>query len=90
MKNTLAALQKVVQSCGYAWDGVCLAISMPQSLRPYLELSAEDWEDVCRAHQFEYVDYEFKGRNDYGGLQHPLSVFSSFFSFFFSWTDGAV
>lgn len=44
---------------------------MPQSLRPHLDLPPEDWEDVCRAHMFEYVDYEFKGRNDYGGLQRP-------------------
>lgn len=56
-----------MKACGYSWDGVCLAVAMPQSLRPHLEMSIEDWEDMCRGYQFEYIDYEFKGRNDYGG-----------------------
>ncbi|KAI5841871.1 hypothetical protein DFP73DRAFT_528298 [Morchella snyderi] len=66
IKRLLAALQRVVKACGYAWDGVCLAVAMPQSLRPVLERSADDWEDLCREYGFEYVDYEFRGRNDYG------------------------
>lgn len=68
VKRTLTALQRVVGACGYVWDGVCLAVAMPQSLRPHLEMDTADWEDVCRAHGFEYVDYEVKGRNEYGGL----------------------
>lgn len=39
---------------------------MPQSLRPVLERSVDDWEDLCRGYGFEYVDYEFRGRNEYG------------------------
>ncbi|KAH0610838.1 uncharacterized protein H6S33_011265 [Morchella sextelata] len=66
IKKLLAALQRVVRACGYAWDGVCLAVAMPQSLRPVLEKPVDDWEDLCREYGFEYVDYEFKGRNDYG------------------------
>ncbi|KAH8147277.1 uncharacterized protein LAJ45_08755 [Morchella importuna] len=66
IKKRLAALQRVVGACGYAWDGVCLAVAMPQSLRPVLERSADEWEDLCRGYGFEYVDYEFRGRNEYG------------------------
>lgn len=72
MKRALKALQRVVKGCGYAWDGVCLAVAMPQSLQPRLELGVEQWEDLCREFQFEYVDFEFKGRNEYGGLLPPV------------------
>lgn len=78
VKRTLAALQQVVRACGYAWDGVCLALAMPQSLRPDIGVAApEEWEDVCRALGFEYVDYEQRGRNDYGGLFLFVRYFGS-------------
>lgn len=65
----MQAIQEVVEkACGYNWDGVSLAIAMPQSTTPHLEKSAEDWEDLCRDLGFEYVDAEAKGKNELGGL----------------------
>lgn len=64
----MKAIQDVVEkNCGYGWDGVCLAIAMPQSTTPHLEKSAEDWEDMCREFGFEFVDSEAKGKNEFGG-----------------------
>ncbi|KAL7270940.1 hypothetical protein RUND412_006331 [Rhizina undulata] len=66
VKRALKAGHEVVKACGYAWDGVCLAVGMSQSLQPRLEMAADEWEEVCREFGFEYVDFEFKGRNEYG------------------------
>jgi hypothetical protein len=52
---------------GYAWDGACLAVAMPQSTTPNLQKSTDEWEDLCRESGFEYIDSEAKGRNEYGG-----------------------
>ena len=52
---------------GLSWDGVCLAVSMPQSSTPVLEQSLDDWEEMCQEFGFEYVEFEAKGRNEYGG-----------------------
>ncbi|KAH8801640.1 alpha and gamma adaptin binding protein p34-domain-containing protein [Xylogone sp. PMI_703] len=58
----------VKEGCGYAWDGVCLALAMPQSTTPYLEKSFEEWDDFCQDHGgFEYVDFEARGRNEFSG-----------------------
>ncbi|KAI9843544.1 MAG: hypothetical protein M1830_007696, partial [Pleopsidium flavum] len=66
VKATLGAVSEVVRKgCGYGWDGVCLAVSMPQSVTPHLLLSFEDGEDNCRDRGFEYIDAEAKGRNEY-------------------------
>ena len=53
--------------CGVAWDGACLAVAMPQTQTPYLDLSFDAWEDLARSKGFEYVDSEARGRNEYGG-----------------------
>lgn len=55
------------KGCGYGWDGVCLAVSMPQSVTPHLELGFEKEEEMFREGGFEYVEAEAKGRNEYGG-----------------------
>ena len=55
-----------------------LAVALPQSIIPNLQLSFEDWEDVCRDFGFEYVDSEAKGRNEYGGRSCCLSMFTIF------------
>lgn len=57
----------VKEGCGYSWDGVCLAVAMPQSSTPYLEKSFDEWEELCQDHGFEFVDFESKGRNEYSG-----------------------
>ncbi|ESZ95171.1 hypothetical protein SBOR_4435 [Sclerotinia borealis F-4128] len=65
-KTLLETVAEVVnEGCGYAWEGVCLAVAMPQSTTPYLEKSFEEWEDLCQEHCFEFVDFESKGRNEY-------------------------
>ncbi|KAI9860748.1 MAG: hypothetical protein M1813_005671 [Trichoglossum hirsutum] len=69
VKNSLKAISTVVKrGCGYAWDGICLAVGTAQSETPHLQLEFEEWEDVCREFQFEYVDSEAKGRNEFGEL----------------------
>jgi hypothetical protein len=60
--------QVVKEGCGYAWDGACLAVGMPQSTTPYLEKSVEEWGDLCQEFGFEFVDFEAKGRNEYSGM----------------------
>ncbi|CAD6505958.1 BgTH12-06890 [Blumeria graminis f. sp. triticale] len=53
------------EGCGLTWDGVCLAIAMPQSNTPQLSKSFDDWEGVCQEFGFEFVDFEMKGLNQY-------------------------
>lgn len=68
VKHLLEHVAEVVkEGCGYSWDGVCLAVAMPQSLTPHLEKSFNDWEDLCQEFGFEFVDFESKGRNEYSG-----------------------
>lgn len=68
VKGLLESVQEVVrEGCGYGWDGVCLAVVMPQSQTPWLEKSADDWEDLCQDAGFEFVDFEAKGKNEYSG-----------------------
>ncbi len=55
------------RGCGYGWDGVCLAVAMPQGVTPHLELGFEEAEETFREGAFEYVEAEAKGRNEYGG-----------------------
>jgi hypothetical protein len=71
LKEVRALLENVAEvvkeGCGYSWDGVCLAVAMPQSTTPYLEKSFDEWEEFCQEFGFEYVDFEDKGRNEYAG-----------------------
>ncbi|KAK6503066.1 hypothetical protein TWF481_008102 [Arthrobotrys musiformis] len=67
LKDDLAGLQKVVKACGYHWDGVCLAVTMPnRSVKSEGGKTVEEWEDLMMEFGFEFVDFEAKGRNDYG------------------------
>jgi hypothetical protein len=67
IKETLKAVKNVIErACGYAWDGSCLAVAMPQSQTPHLSKSFEEWEDLCREQGFEFVDAEARGRNEFG------------------------
>lgn len=66
---TLKAVSEVIKKArGYSWDGVCLAVATHQSTVPYLDKDVDEWEDICRSFDFEYIDAEAKGRNDYGGM----------------------
>ena len=74
VKELLENVAEVVkEGCGYAWDGVCLAVAMPQSTTPCLEKSFEEWEEICQESGFEFVDFEENGRNEYLGELHYLA-----------------
>ncbi|KAF2126454.1 hypothetical protein P153DRAFT_297908 [Dothidotthia symphoricarpi CBS 119687] len=67
IKETMQAVAKVIErACGFGGDMVCLAVAMPQSTTPYLEKSGEEWEETCMEYGFEYVDFEAKGKNEFG------------------------
>ncbi|KZM26609.1 uncharacterized protein EKO05_0005497 [Ascochyta rabiei] len=67
IKDTMQAISDVIErACGYAGDTVCLAVAMPQSTIPYLEKGSDEWEELCMEHGFEHVDFEAKGKNDFG------------------------
>ncbi|KAF7871959.1 uncharacterized protein EAF02_009064 [Botrytis sinoallii] len=69
-KVLLEGVAEVVkEGCGYTWDGVCLAVAMPQSTTPYLEKSFDEWEELCQEHGFEFIDFESKGRMKPMGLE---------------------
>jgi hypothetical protein len=69
VKGLLNNVGEVVkEGCGYSWDGVALAVAMPQSTTPYLEMKDEEWEDVCQEFGFEYVDFEKRGSNEFSGI----------------------
>jgi hypothetical protein len=68
VKFLLENVREVVkEGCGYGWDGVCLAVAMPQSTTPYLEKSFEEWEGICQDSGFEFIDFVKKGRNEFSG-----------------------
>ena len=68
VKDLLESVGEVVkEGCGMTWDGVCLAVAMPQSVTPHLEKSFDQWEELCQEFGFEFVDFENKGRNEYSG-----------------------
>lgn len=68
VRALLEGVQRVVKGGGYAWDGVCLAVAMPQSIAPALEMGHEEWEEVCEGFGFEFVDSQGMGRNEYSGM----------------------
>jgi hypothetical protein len=67
IKDTMQAIaDSIERACGFSGDQVCLAIAMPQSTTPYLDLPSEEWEDICTDTGFEYVDFEKTGKNEFG------------------------
>ena len=72
----MAVAEVVKKGCGHGWDGVCLAVAMPQSVTPHLPLGMEEGEELCREAGFEYVEAEAKGRNEYGGMSLRIPAFS--------------
>jgi hypothetical protein len=63
MKSIQAVIEK---AAGYGWDGTLLAVGMPQSTTPRLQMTFEEWDDVCGEYNFEYIDASAKGRNEFG------------------------
>lgn len=68
MQAISAAIER---ACGIGGDMVCLAVAMPQSITPYLEKAGEEWEEACMEYGFEYIDFESKGKNEFG---EPMGV----------------
>ncbi|KAH7083896.1 hypothetical protein FB567DRAFT_446354 [Paraphoma chrysanthemicola] len=67
IKDTMKAIADAIErACGYSGDQVCLAVGMPQSITPYLDMAQEEWEDICTDTGFEYVDFEKTGKNEFG------------------------
>ncbi|KAJ6261913.1 Small nuclear ribonucleoprotein [Drechslerella dactyloides] len=79
VRGDLAGIGSVVDACGgrYGWDGVCLAVAMPvrgvvadsddtAGDGTEVRKTAEEWEDEVREFGFEFIEFEAKGRNDYG------------------------
>ncbi|KAF2762613.1 hypothetical protein EJ05DRAFT_7625 [Pseudovirgaria hyperparasitica] len=67
VKDSMRAVQAVIkEACGDEWDGVCLAVAMPQTTVPYVEMETDEWEYTCREFGFEYVDSEAKEKNEFG------------------------
>lgn len=73
INETMQAIADAIErACGIGGDMVCLAVAMPQSITPYLEKTGEEWEEACMEYGFEYIDFEAKGKNEFGepmGLQ---------------------
>jgi hypothetical protein len=61
-----AVADAIERACGFSGDQVCLAIAMPQSTTPYLELASDEWEDMCTDTGFEFVDFEKTEKNEFG------------------------
>ncbi|RKF74281.1 Uncharacterized protein C19A8.11c [Golovinomyces cichoracearum] len=69
IKICLNCMGKVVkEGCGLMWDGVCFSVAMPQTLTPSLDISLDNWEDMCQEFGFEFIDLGMKGRNQFSEL----------------------
>ncbi|KAH7384390.1 hypothetical protein DE146DRAFT_622171 [Phaeosphaeria sp. MPI-PUGE-AT-0046c] len=67
IKDTMQAVADAIErACGFSGDQLCLAVAMPQSTTPYLDLPSEEWEDMCTDTGFEYIDFEKTGKNEFG------------------------
>ncbi|KAI9678588.1 MAG: hypothetical protein M1817_005645 [Caeruleum heppii] len=67
IQTCLATVAEVIRrGCGATWDGGFFAVAMPQSMTPSLSQTFEEWEDLCRRCSCEFIDFEMKGRNEFG------------------------
>lgn len=67
IKSTLKAVEQVIRcACGYAWEGTCLAIAMPHGETSRLQLTFDDWDEICRDLGFEYIEANAQGMNEFG------------------------
>ncbi|KAH8702736.1 hypothetical protein GQ44DRAFT_631386 [Phaeosphaeriaceae sp. PMI808] len=65
IKDTMKAVAEAIKGAEI-YDHICLAVAMPQSTTPFLDMSSEEWEDICKPSDFEYIDFEKTGKNDFG------------------------
>ena len=61
-----AIADAIERACGFSGDQVCLAVAMPQSTTPFLDMLSEEWEEICTDTGFEFVDFEKTGKNEFG------------------------
>ncbi|KAF2723608.1 hypothetical protein K431DRAFT_301515 [Polychaeton citri CBS 116435] len=71
IEETLESLQSVVQdhNGGEGADNIMLCVRMPplqNAVSAQSVVASAEWEDVCFAHGFEYIDYNAKGTNEFG------------------------
>lgn len=82
IKETMQAIAAVIErACGYGGDQVCLAVAMPQSTTPYLDMATDEWEEITMEHGFEYVDFEETGKNEFSegvGVQRAREALEAF------------
>ncbi|KAI5819052.1 hypothetical protein BZA77DRAFT_305591 [Pyronema omphalodes] len=64
--SVIESIGKIVKSIGRDWDGVLLAISLTKP--------SEEIEDLCQRHGFEVIDFQAKGKNEYGETQGMVRV----------------
>lgn len=83
--RVIAGCKAIVSKSGAGeWDGVCLAVGLRRAVVPGLNVTAEDFEDVCQGYGFEFVDGEVdvgKGRkrNEFGGMYSEAAFSESDF-----------
>lgn len=59
----------ITKACGYSWEGVKLAVATTstKTKTPDSKLfAAEEWDDRCMEHGFEFIDAEVHGKNQFG------------------------
>lgn len=87
IKEMITSVGKVVKEgldggIGGSWEGVALAVAWKRSVVPGVEVSGEEWEELCMDGGFEFIDGEAEvgkengGRNEYGGKYRLLHFFS--------------
>src|SRR5690606_22199565 len=95
VRALLAEVGRIVgRMGGLAWEGAALAVAMPPIARTVVagggddhsgdvaHMTADEWEDLAReAGGWEFIDFEGRGRNDYGGACREVAVFSPLFFF---------
>ncbi|KAF1815333.1 hypothetical protein P152DRAFT_182320 [Eremomyces bilateralis CBS 781.70] len=69
IKTALGAFSQVIRNASEGTlEMVQVAVAMPQSHTPQLNVDGDTWDDICQEHGFEFVDVESTGRNQYGEL----------------------
>ncbi|KAF2767729.1 hypothetical protein EJ03DRAFT_275500 [Teratosphaeria nubilosa] len=64
VESVMRGIKEIVEEHGgVGGEGARLAVCMP---RKGVELKAEEWEDVCLDHGFDFVQYGVQGKNEYG------------------------
>ncbi|KAK3680133.1 hypothetical protein LTR78_000510 [Recurvomyces mirabilis] len=66
-ETMMEAIQTINEEhIGYSADNVMLAVALPPLGKDNVVVKLDDWEDICIAYGFEFVNYAVRGRNDHG------------------------